>query len=191
MKKSWKIALYAGPLLVFVGLAVLLGSRLGVDPTVLPSARIGKPMPAFQLPALEDPARVVTAADLKGEVSVLNVWATWCVSCQIEHPVLLQMAAAGVPIIGVNYKDYREAALKYLELNGNPFRFSISDDKGDLGIDLGVYGAPETYLLDAEGRIRYRLIGVLDAKKWETDLKPRYDALRAGKPLPEDGEGGA
>jgi cytochrome c biogenesis protein CcmG/thiol:disulfide interchange protein DsbE len=190
VKKSWRIALYAGPLLVFVGLAVLLGSRLGTDPTLLPSARIGQPMPAFQLSSLTEPDRQLNAADVMGQVSVLNVWATWCISCQVEHPVLMRMAADGVPIIGVNYKDYRESALKYLELHGNPFRFSVFDEKGDLGLDLGVYGAPETYLLDKDGQIRYRFVGVLDDQKWETVLKPRYQALLEGRPLPAEGEGG-
>lgn len=190
MKKSWRIALYAGPLLVFVLLAVLLGSRLGTDPTLLPSARIGQPMPAFQLSSLTEPDRQLNAADVQGQVSVLNVWATWCISCQVEHPVLMRMAADGVPIIGVNYKDYRESALKYLELHGNPFRFSVFDEKGDLGLDLGVYGAPETYLLDKDGQIRYRFVGVLDDQKWETVLKPRYQALLEGRPLPAEGEGG-
>lgn len=184
MSKPARIALYALPLLVFVGLAILLGSRLGTDPSVLPSARIGQPMPAFSLSSLQDPATLLTAADLKGEVAVLNVWATWCVSCLVEHPVLVQMSREGVPIFGINYKDERMAALKYLELHGNPFRAVVSDDRGSLGIDLGVYGAPETYLIDADGNIRYRLIGVLDAQKWESDLKPRYEALRAGKMLP-------
>lgn len=187
MSKPARIALYALPLLAFVALAILLGSRLGTDPTVLPSARLGQPMPAFALASLQDPQKQLTAADLKGEVAVLNVWATWCISCQIEHPVLLQMAQAGVPIYGINYKDEREAALKYLENHGNPFRLVVSDDRGDLGIDLGVYGAPETYLLDRDGNIRYRLVGVLDAQKWEAELKPRYEALRAGKPLPGEG----
>jgi len=185
MKKPLRIAFYAMPLLVFVGLAILLGSRLGTDPTELPSARIGKPMPDFQLSNLAVPEKILTTADVKGQVAFLNVWATWCISCQVEHPVLKHMAEEGVPIIGVNYKDYREAALKYLELHGDPFRFTIYDDKGDLGLDLGVYGAPETYLLDKEGRVRYRFIGVLDAEKWETILKPRYEALLAGKALPD------
>jgi cytochrome c biogenesis protein CcmG/thiol:disulfide interchange protein DsbE len=188
VKKPLRIALYAGPLLVFAVLAVLLGSRLGTDPTLLPSARIGQPMPAFQLSSLTEPDKQLSAADVKGQVSVLNVWATWCISCQVEHPVLMRMAAAGVPIIGVNYKDYRESALKYLELHGNPFRFSVFDEKGDLGLDLGVYGAPETYLLDQDGQIRYRFIGVLDDEKWATVLKPRYQALVEGRPLPADGE---
>ncbi len=190
MSKPWRIALYAGPLLVFAALAVLLGSRLGTDPTLLPSARLGKPMPAFQLSSLTAPERLLTTADIKGQVSVLNVWATWCISCLVEHPVLLQMAAEGVPIVGVNYKDSREVALQYLRLHGDPFRFSVYDENGDLGLDLGVYGAPETYLLDRDGHIRYRFVGVLDPQKWETVLKPRYRALVEGRPLPADAEGG-
>lgn len=188
MNKPLRITFYALPLLVFVGLAILLGSRLGTDPTELPSARIGKVMPDFSLSDLAAPEKVLTTADIKGQVLFLNVWATWCISCQVEHPVLKHMAEAGVPIVGINYKDYREAAQKYLELHGNPFRFTVYDDKGDLGLDLGVYGAPETYLLDKEGNIRYRYIGVLDAEKWETVLKPRYEALLAGKPLPADND---
>lgn len=184
MSKPLRIALYASPLLLFVALALLLGSRLGTDPSELPSARLGKPMPAFSLSTLEEPARLVSAADIKGQVTVLNVWATWCISCQVEHPVLLEMARQGVPVVGVNYKDVRESALKYLELHGNPFRFSVFDERGDLGIDLGVYGAPETYLLDREGNIRYRFVGVLEPQKWETELKPLYDALVAGRNLP-------
>ncbi len=186
MNKPLRIAFYALPLLFFIGLALLLGSRLGTDPTELPSARIGKPLPDFQLTALEAPERILTAADVKGQVLFLNIWATWCISCQVEHPVLKHMAEQGVPIIGINYKDYREAAQKYLELHGNPFRFSVFDEKGDLGLDLGVYGAPETYLVDKDGHIRYRFIGVLDADKWENVLRPRYEALLAGRPLPAD-----
>lgn len=188
MKKPLRMMLYAVPLMLFVGLAILLGSRLGTDPSALPSARVGQPMPVFNLPSLTEPERMLAEADVKGAVTILNVWATWCISCQVEHPVLMEMARQGVPIVGVNYKDNREAAVKYLELHGNPFRFSIMDDKGNLGIDLGVYGAPETYLLDKDGNIRYRFVGVLDPQKWETVLKPRYEALLAGRPLPEGDE---
>lgn len=189
MKKSFRIALYALPLIAFAGLALLLGSRLGSDTSTLPSARIGKPMPEFRLSSLKEPAKILTTADVKGQVLILNVWATWCISCQVEHPVLKHMAEEGVPIVGVNYKDYREAAQKYLELHGDPFRFTIFDEKGDLGLDLGVYGAPETYLLDKDGTIRYRFVGVLDPDKWETVLKPRYEALRDGRPLPAEEAG--
>lgn len=188
MNKPLRIALYAIPLLLFIGLAVLLGSRLGDDPSELPSARIGQPMPDFQLASLTEPARTLTAADLKGQVALLNVWATWCVSCQIEHPVFMQLKAAGIPVYGVNYKDDREAAIQYLAQRGDPFLFSVMDDRGDLGLDLGVYGAPETYLLDKEGNIHYRFVGILDQENWEKELKPRYDALRAEHSLsPEKG----
>lgn len=186
MSKPLRLALYALPLLFFVGLALLLGSRLGSDPTELPSARIGKPLPDFRLSSLQAPDKFFTAADVKGRVAILNVWATWCVSCQMEHPTLMQIAAEGVPIIGVNYKDYRESAQKYLELHGNPFQFTVFDGNGDFGLDLGVYGAPETYLLDKAGNIRYRYIGVLDPDNWKKDLKPRYEALLAGKTLPDE-----
>jgi cytochrome c biogenesis protein CcmG/thiol:disulfide interchange protein DsbE len=184
VKTSTRIALFAIPFLVFVGLAVLLGSRLGSDPSELPSARIGKPMPLFELSSLKEPSRVLTVSDLKGKVALLNVWATWCISCQIEHPVFMQLKESGIPVFGVNYKDNRDVATQYLALHGDPFLFSIFDDKGDLGLDLGVYGAPETYLLDKEGNIHYRFVGVLDPEHWESELKPRYEALLAGKPVP-------
>lgn len=184
MKTPWRIALFAIPFLLFFGLAILLGSRLGSDPTELPSARIGKPVPLFELSSLKEPDRVLTANDLKGKVALLNVWATWCISCQIEHPVFMQLKSQGIPIYGLNYKDNREAAVQYLALHGDPFLFSITDDRGDLGLDLGVYGAPETYLLDKDGNIHYRFVGVLDPEHWEKELKPRYEALLAGKPLP-------
>lgn len=184
MKTPWRIALFAIPFLLFFGLAILLGSRLGSDPTELPSARIGKPVPLFELSSLKEPERVLTANDLKGKVALLNVWATWCISCQIEHPIFMQLKSQGIPIYGLNYKDNREAAVQYLALHGDPFLFSITDDRGDLGLDLGVYGAPETYLLDKDGNIHYRFVGVLDPEHWEKELKPRYEALLAGKPLP-------
>lgn len=179
-----RVLVFLLPLLLFVALAALLLSRNGSDPSYLPSARLGQPVPAFSLPSLDDPQRQLDAGLFKGQVTLLNVWATWCVSCLVEHPVLMELAEAGVPIVGVNYKDEREAALTYLQNNGNPFRAVIADSQGSLGIDLGVYGAPETYLIDREGRIRYRSVGVIDNKAWTDELKPRYDALVAGKPLP-------
>lgn len=190
MNKPVRVMLYALPLLVFVALAIFLGSRLGSNPEELPSARLGKPLPDFSLTSLKAADRLLSAKDIKGQVTILNVWATWCISCQVEHPVLMEMARQGVPIVGVNYKDIREAASKYLELHGDPFRVTVFDDKGNLGLDLGVYGAPETYLLDRNGNIRYRFVGVLDPQKWETELKPRYEALLAGRALPEESGAG-
>lgn len=187
MNKSWRYVWFAVPLILFLGLALLFFTRIGKDSSELPSARLGQEMPVFRLPSLTEPETLLTQDNVKGQVVFLNVWATWCVSCLVEHPVLMQLAADGVPVIGVNYKDIPSAALQYLANNGNPFRFTISDEDGSLGIDLGVYGAPETYLLDAEGRIRYRFIGVLDANNWQTELKPRYEALKAGQPLPGEG----
>lgn len=184
MQARSRVLVFLLPLLLFVALAALLLSRNGSDPSYLPSARLGQPVPAFSLPSLDDPQHRLDAGLFKGRVTLLNVWATWCVSCLVEHPVLMELAAAGVPIVGINYKDEREAALTYLQNNGNPFQAVIADSQGSLGIDLGVYGAPETYLIDREGRIRYRSVGVIDNRSWTDELKPRYDALVAGKPLP-------
>jgi cytochrome c biogenesis protein CcmG/thiol:disulfide interchange protein DsbE len=179
MNKRIRVLIFLLPLVAFIALAVLLFNRNGEDPSLLPSARIGQNLPSFEVVSLTEPGRVLTPDDLKGEVSLLNVWATWCVSCLIEHPVLMELAESGIPIYGVNYKDIPESALMYLANNGDPFRFSMSDVSGSLGLDLGVYGAPETYLLDREGRIRYRSVGVLDARSWIDELEPRYRALVA------------
>ena len=122
--------------------------------------------------------------DLLGEPALLNVWATWCVACRVEHPYLQQLADSGVPIYGVNYKDEDGAAGRWLAELGNPYRFNIADRDGTLGLDLGVYGAPETYLLDADGVIRYRHVGVVDERVWETILQPRYLQLAAGGDAP-------
>lgn len=189
MNKTTRYALFALPLLAFLGLAFLFWHQIGKDPTELPSARLGQSVPDFKLSSLHQPEKLLTANDVKGQVSLLNVWATWCVSCQVEHPVLKRLADAGVPIIGVNYKDYRSAALQYLQNNGDPYQFTIFDEQGSLGLDLGVYGAPETYLLDKDGHIRYRFVGVLDPQHWDNELKPRYEALKQGKPLPADDTG--
>lgn len=186
MSKTTRYALFALPLLVFLGLALLFWHQIGKDPSELPSARIGHPVPDFQLSSLTQPEKILTQNSVKGQVALLNVWATWCVSCQVEHPVLKQLANQGVPIIGVNYKDYRSAALQYLSNNGDPYQFTIFDEQGSFGLDLGVYGAPETYLIDKDGNIRYRFVGVLDAQHWESELKPRFEALKQGKPLPAD-----
>lgn len=176
---SWKKGLlFSLPLMAFVVLVLLFGRAIGTDPSVLPSTRIDKPLPVFELPALEDASRTVTVADLKGPL-LLNVWATWCPSCAQEHPVLLQLAEQGVRIVGLNYKDDPAAARDYLARNGNPFALNIADVKGDFGLDLGVYGAPETYLVDAQGLIRYRHVGVVSPDAWRRVLSPRWQNLSA------------
>jgi len=166
------------PLILFGVLALFLFRGLSLDPKELPSALIDQPLPTFSLPALAQD-RMLTRADVVGEVALLNVWATWCVACRVEHPYLRQIADSGVPVYGLNYKDDDAAAIRWLQDLGNPYLFNIADHQGSLGLDLGVYGAPETYLLDAEGVIRYRHVGVVDDRVWQTILQPAYEQLLA------------
>ena len=170
------------PLFIFAVLALFLFRGLSLDPKELPSALIDRPLPEFALPALGT-GRELNRADVVGEVSLLNVWATWCISCKVEHPYLQRLADEGVTIYGLNYKDEDMAALRWLAELGNPYRLNIADREGILGLDLGVYGAPETYVLDAEGIIRFRHVGVVDERVWQGVLKPVMDSLTAGNTL--------
>ncbi|MYM62089.1 DsbE family thiol:disulfide interchange protein [Pseudomaricurvus sp. HS19] len=165
------------PLAVFGLLAGLFWRGLSLDPTAMPSALIDKPMPAFDLPLLQEPEARRTQAALQGQVSLVNVWATWCVACKVEHPYLVSLAQQGVNIIGLNYKDDSASALKWLQELGNPYQFVIVDQDGRLGIDLGVFGAPETYLVDKRGMIRYRHVGVIDERVWNETLLPLVQEL--------------
>ena len=165
------------PLGLFLVLAGFLMRGLQLDPQALPSALIDQPLPEFALPALgrED---TLSRGSVTGEVALFNVWATWCVSCRVEHPFLTQLAARGMPIYGINYKDVDDKALAWLAELGDPYRVSIVDAEGSLGLDLGVYGAPETYVVDAEGVIRYRHVGVVDEAVWTQILEPIVRELR-------------
>lgn len=167
------------PLLVFIAIAVFLMRGLYLDPQALPSALIDKPLPGFELPALER-EEWVTRDELLGEVALYNVWATWCVACRTEHPFLNTLADRGVLIYGINYKDDEQAARRWLEKLGNPYRLNLYDAEGTLGLDLGVYGAPETYFVDAEGVIRYRHVGIMDEGVWRAQLAPIYQQLMDG-----------
>lgn len=164
------------PLFLFALLALTLFRGLSLDPTEIPSALIDRPLPSFKLPALGSDA-VLTQADVAGEVALLNVWATWCVSCRVEHPYLQLLAEQGIPIYGLNYKDNDADALRWLEELGDPYRLTIADRDGTLGLDLGVYGAPETYIIDAAGVVRFRHVGVVDEGSWRTVLEPVYREL--------------
>lgn len=164
------------PLGVFLLLALFLYRGLFLDPTELPSALIGKPLPAFSLPSVEDPQKKLSQADFKGP-ALVNVWATWCISCKVEHPVLTALSQRGVTIYGINYKDERAAAQKWLREFQNPYRFDVDDAQGTLGLDLGVYGAPETFLIDGQGIIRHKFVGVIDERVWQEQLAPLYTAL--------------
>ena len=164
------------PLFLFVVLVGFLLRGLQLDPREMPSALIDRPLPEFQLSRLGDDS-LVQRSDVIGEVAFFNVWATWCISCRMEHPYLQMLADQGVPIYGVNYKDDTAAALEWLDSLGDPYRLNIEDVEGSLGLDLGVYGAPETYLVDARGVIRYRHVGIINERVWQGILQPLYQEL--------------
>ena len=163
------------PLVAFLVLVLLLVRGLSLDPTELPSARLGDRVPAFDLPLLNTAERR-SADDWTGQPALLNVWATWCFSCRVEHPYLLELAAQGVVIYGLNYKDEPEKAAQWLVDLGNPYTETIVDQSGDFGLDLGVYGAPETYVIDADGIIRHRHVGVVNAQVWTEQLQSFFEA---------------
>ena len=165
------------PLLVFLTVAVFLYRGLFLDPSELPSALIDKPVPECSLPSLENPERMLSAADFKGEAALINVWATWCPTCRAEHEMLNQLAGQGVVVYGVNYKDDSEAARRWLNELGNPYRLNVEDPEGSLGINLGVYGAPETFLIDKNGVIRHKYVGAIDQRVWREQLAPLYQEL--------------
>ena len=164
---------YIAPLVLFIFLGLLLAYGLNLDPRKIPSPLIGKSLPAFSLATVADPARSVSRDELKGRVYLLNVWASWCVACRQEHPLLNELTRnKAVPIIGLNYKDKRQDALGWLGSLGNPYELSLSDTDGRLGIDLGVYGVPETFVIDKQGVIRYKHIGPITPEAWEQKLAP-------------------
>ena len=157
----------------FFVLIVLLAVGLTRNPREVPSPLVGKPAPAFELPKLADPAARFSPAEMKGKVWLLNVWASWCVACRDEHPVLVEFAKTRqTPLVGLNYKDPRDDALKWLARYGDPYLLSAADTAGRIGIDYGVYGVPETYVIDKAGVIRFKQIG------------PVTPAILAGKIVP-------
>lgn len=168
------------PLVLFLLLAVALLWQLtrnadGDDPTRLESALIGKPVPLFRLEALDQPGKTYDQRVLTdGRPILLNVWATWCPTCRAEHHYLNTLAEQGIRVVGLNYKDDRHKAVNWLNTLGNPYALSLYDGSGMLGLDLGVYGAPETFLIDGKGIIRYRHAGDLNARVWEQEVKPLW-----------------
>ena len=167
------------PLAIFILLVGFLAVGLKLDPREVPSPLVGKPAPAFALPVLHQPDKRFAPGDMRGKVWLLNVWASWCVSCREEHPVLLDLAKRGVmPILGLNYKDKGEDAQRWLKQFGDPYQLSVVDADGRIGIDYGVYGVPETYLIDREGVIRYKQIGPLTQAIVEQKVLPLAKALK-------------
>lgn len=163
---------YAIPVAVLALLLVLLGVGLKLDPREVPSPLIGKPAPMFELPALEG-APMLTPASFAGRPVLVNYFASWCAGCQVEHPLLMKLAQEdGVEIVGMDYKDEPAAARQWLKRHGNPYRTVVVDRIGSAGLDWGVYGVPETYVLGADGTILFKHIGPMTPQAWERDVRP-------------------
>jgi cytochrome c biogenesis protein CcmG/thiol:disulfide interchange protein DsbE len=176
MKRTFKFVIPLGVFLVLVGFLYVGLSR---DPREIPSPLIDKPAPAFKLSQLHEPAKSLSTGDMKGQVWLLNVWASWCVSCREEHPILVALGRSDVvPIIGLDYKDDSTAGLKWLTQNGNPYTLSVVDRDGRVGIDFGVYGVPETFVIDKQGTIRYKQIGPMTAAALEQKILPLVRELQ-------------
>lgn len=168
------------PLLVFAGLAIAFAIGLTRDPKILPSVLIDKPFPEFALSDVYDEAKILDTSILKGQVSLVNVFGSWCVACVQEHPTLLALSQSQeIPIVGIDWRDTRKAAKAWLARAGNPYTHIIFDPDSHLAVDLGVTGAPESFIVDKTGRVRYKYVGVITPKVWETALKPIVEKLEA------------
>lgn len=166
------------PLAAFLVLVGFLAVGLNLNPREVPSPLVGKPAPAFDLPQLAAPDKRFATKDMQGKVWLLNVWASWCVSCRQEHPLLVELGKAGiVPIVGLNYKDQRADGLGWLRQHGDPYVLSAFDLDGRVGIDYGVYGVPETYVIDKAGIIRYKQIGPVTPESLEQKILPLVKEL--------------
>lgn len=169
------------PLIAFIGLALLLfvGVRMnsGKDNSAIPSPLIGKPAPQFSLPVLNAPDKIIKTNDLLGQAYLLNVWGSWCPACQIEHPVITELAESGkVRVIGYNYKDETEAANRWLQQFGNPYNTILVDESGRAALDWGIYGAPETFLIDAKGIVRWKHVGPITREIIEQEILPTLES---------------
>ena len=167
------------PVILAIALGVVLFAGIGKDPNHLESALIGKPVPGFELADLQRPDELLDQQVFKGDVALLNVWGTWCPACRDEHGELVRLARnEGVRIIGLNYKDQRDLALQWLQQLGNPYAITVYDPKGSLGFDLGVYGAPETYVIDGKGKIILRFAGPITKTVMESTILPAIESAR-------------
>jgi cytochrome c biogenesis protein CcmG/thiol:disulfide interchange protein DsbE len=161
------------PLAVFFSLVVFLAAGLKLDPKEVPSPLIGKPAPTFSLTLLDNPSQTIRQADMIGKVWMLNVWASWCVACREEHPLLVEFSKQKIlPVYGLNYKDGRPDGLQWLAKFGNPYDASLFDSDGRVGIDWGVYGVPETFIMDRQGVVRFKHIGPLSPDVIRTKIEP-------------------
>ncbi len=167
------------PIGLFAALGLLLAYGLRLNPRRIPSPLIGKPLPQFDLPVLQNPGQTLNNADLRGHVVLINVWASWCVACREEHPLLIDLARQKiVPIIGVSYKDKPHDALAELKVSGDPYKTVLVDANGHAAINWGVYGVPETFVVDRNGIIRYKQIGPITPRAWQQKLLPLVRRLQ-------------
>ena len=177
-RKRSRIWLFLVPLAAFAALAWVLGRGLNLNPREVPSPLIGKPAPAFVLPRLDDAAQSVKREDLLGRVWVLNVWASWCAPCREEHPLWVDFARRSkVPIVGLNYKDQRAQAMPWLAQLGNPYQMSLFDGDGRVAIDWGVYGVPETFVIDRQGLVRFKHVGPVSVEVMRDKIEPLLRSL--------------
>jgi cytochrome c biogenesis protein CcmG/thiol:disulfide interchange protein DsbE len=171
---------YLIPAGIFAVVVVFLAIGLNLDPREIPSPLVGKPVPHFTLARLKEPSTPFTQDEFNGKVSLLNIWATWCVSCRAEHQILLALAKSGkVDIYGLNYKDKREDALRWLKMLGDPYVANAFDGDGRVGIDWGVYGTPETFVIDKKGMIRHKVIGPISVEILKNELLPLIEELQS------------
>lgn len=166
------------PLVFFVVVIALFYTRLGKDTTVVTNTSLNRALPSFSLPSLGNQTQMITQAQLPKQPYLLNVWASWCVTCKVEHPFLLQMSKAGVPIVGVNYKDETKDALDYLNTHEDPFTINVQDKDGSFGIDLGLTGVPESFVVDATGNVRQHILGEINETRYNNQVLPCMTALR-------------
>ena len=168
---------FAIPIVVFLLLVVVFSFGLRNDPRELPSPFLGEQAPVFEVPSLKQPDTLVGSSNYAGEMALVNVWATWCVGCRQEHDFLMQLAASGtIPIYGINWRDRRTEALSWLQQLGDPYVFSAYDEDGRVGIDWGVYGAPETFLISPEGVVLHKHLGPLNQAIWDEDFVPLIES---------------
>lgn len=172
MKKKQLKLWFLIPLLVFIGLVIMLYLRLGKPTDIVTNTALERPVPAFELPLLSDTSRIMTNENLPKKPFLMNIWGSWCPTCIIEHPFLMQLEERGVNLVGVNYKDDIGDALGYLNRGGDPFSMSIQDLSGQFALDLGLTGAPETFVVDGEGIIRQHIIGEVNESNWQSRITP-------------------
>lgn len=172
MKKSQIRIWFLIPLIIFAAVMVMLYFRLGQPTEIVTNTALERPVPAFELPLLSDTSRIMTNDNLPDEPFLMNIWGSWCPTCVIEHPFLMQLEERGVNLVGVNYKDDIGDALGYLNRGGDPFSMSIQDLSGQFALDLGLTGAPETFVVDGQGIIRQHIVGEINESNWQSRIMP-------------------